>query len=199
MKSRILRLTPTVDALIKNAGMYGKKRKLTADGLESTMAVNHFAPFLLALSLLPQLVAAENARVVTVSSMTHSGASLNLSDLSFAHRWNSYGAYSSSKLTNILFTRTLAKELENTRVTANALHPGVVDTKLLSEAFAMSGTSIRDCARTSLYLTTSAKVASITGKYFVDCLEQSSSATSRDAHLAAALLAISRHSLATYL
>lgn len=126
MKSHILRLTPTVDALINNAAMYAKKRKLTAGGFESTMAVNHFAPFLLALSLLPQLVAAENARVVTVSS-------------------------------------------------------------------------IRDGARISLYLTTSAKVASITGKYFVDCLEQSSSATSRDAHLAAALWAISRHSLATYL
>jgi NAD(P)-dependent dehydrogenase (short-subunit alcohol dehydrogenase family) len=199
LATQVSRLTPTVDALINDAGMYAKKRKLTADGFESTMAVNHFAPFLLTLSLLPQLVAAENVRVVTVSSMTHSGASLNLSDLSFAHRWNSYDAYSSSKLADILFIRSLAIELKNTRVTANALHPGVVDTKLLSEAFAMSGTSIRDCARTSLYLTTSAKVASITGKYFVDCLEQSSSATSRDAHLAAALWAISRHSLATYL
>ena len=59
LATQVSRLTPTVDALINDAGMYAKKRKLTADGFESIMAVNHFAPFLLTLSLLPQLVAAK--------------------------------------------------------------------------------------------------------------------------------------------
>ena len=103
------------------------------------MAVNHFAPLLLTNRLEELLTAAPFGRVVTVSSMTHSGASVNMDDLLLERGWDSYGAYATSKLANILFTRRLAENLRKTRVTANSLHPGVVATKLLRAGFGSGG------------------------------------------------------------
>ena len=148
------------------------------------MAVNHFAPFLLTNRLEELLTAAPFVRVVTVSSMTHSGASLNMDDLLLERGWDSYGAYATSKLANILFTRRLAENLRKTRVTANSLHPGVVATKLLRAGFSNGGASIEDGAKTSVYLVDDKRVAGVTGKYFVDCREQHSSKYSLESRLA---------------
>src|SRR5215813_1693436 len=111
---------PVLDVLINNAGAFHRSRVLTEHGFETTMAVNHFAVFLLTSRLLPAVSAAPAGRIVTVSSIAHSGADLDLDDLTFEHGFEGYDVYAASKLANILFTRTLARRLEPTAVTANA-------------------------------------------------------------------------------
>ena len=189
----------TLDVIVNNAGIYADSRKFNSDGFEMTMAVNYLAPFLLTHHLLSNLTGAPSARIVNVSSMTHSGASLDLDDLRFERSWSSYAAYSTSKLANILFTQRLAVHLKQTRVTANALHPGVVGTKLLRQGFGLVGESVEDGARCSVFLATSPKVARVSGKYFVDCTEQKPSAKARDARLALKLWDASLRLLEGYL
>jgi retinol dehydrogenase-12 len=189
---------PVLDVLINNAGVYERRRRLTADGLEATLAVNHFAPFLLSRSLLRRLGEARAGRIVNVSSIAHESGSLDLNDLTFAARYDAYGAYAASKLANILFTLALAKRLAGTRISANALHPGVIDTKLLHAAFDIQGASVEAGARTSVYLATSEKVSSLNGRYFVDCRETRPSRLARDQELAESLWALSERTLAAF-
>ena len=117
-----------LDVLVNNAGAIWMKRRETADGLEMTFAVNHLAYFLLTLSLIDMLKASAPARVVNVSSGAHRGAKLDFDDLMMKKGYNGWTAYSRSKLANLLFTYELARRLEGTGVTANAMHPGWVAT-----------------------------------------------------------------------
>jgi retinol dehydrogenase-12 len=178
--------TEVLDVLINNAGVYEHERHLTEDGFELTMAVNHFAPFLLTHALLPLLKAAPAGRVITVSSIAHESGRLNLNDLSFARGFSSYGAYAASKLANVLFTRVLAQRLAGSTVTANCLHPGVIATKLLHKGFGSGGASVAAGARTSVYLASADAVRNSSGQYFVDCRPTPPSRTARDRELAEA-------------
>jgi NAD(P)-dependent dehydrogenase (short-subunit alcohol dehydrogenase family) len=199
LAAQVTALAPALDVLINNAGVYEQRRRLSVDGFEMTMAVNHFAPYLLTRLLGPTLSAAPAGRIVTVSSMAHESGDLEIDDLAFARGWDAYDAYAASKLANILFTRALAKRLEGTRVTANALHPGVIDTKLLHAGFAMKGAPVEQGARTSVYLATSDKVAGVSGKYFIDCRDKTPSRAARDDGLAEALWSESEGLLAGFL
>ena len=190
---------PALDVLINNAGVYERRRRLTADGLEATLAVNHFAPFLLTRRLLPLLGEATAARVVNVSSIAHQNGSLDLDDLTFASGYDAFDAYAATKLANILFTLALARRLGGTRLTANALHPGVIGTKLLHAAFDIKGATVSEGARTSVYLATSEKVSGVSGKYFIDCRETRPSRLARDEDLAERLWAASERTLAAFL
>lgn len=190
---------PGLDVLINNAGVYLTRRRLTADGFEMTMAVNHFAPYLLTRLVGPALSAATNARIVTVSSIAHQSGKIDLSDLQFARRYDGYEAYAASKLANVLFTRSLAGKLSATGISANALHPGVIDTKLLHAGFDIKGAPVAQGARTSVYLATSEEVAGVSGKYFVDCRETAPSRPARDDRLAEALWTESERLLAQFL
>jgi len=190
---------PALDVLVNNAGVFQRNRVLTEDGFEMTMAVNHFAVFLLTNRLLPALSAAPAGRVVTVSSIAHHGADLDLEDLTFAHGFEGYDVYAASKLANILFTRTLARRLAATPVTANALHPGVIDTKLLHAGFDIRGASLEQGARTSVYLAVSDRVPGVSGKYFVDSRETTPSRQARDDRLADGLWAESVRLLRDFL
>uniref|UniRef100_A0A8C1YP19 Retinol dehydrogenase 12, like n=2 Tax=Cyprinus carpio TaxID=7962 RepID=A0A8C1YP19_CYPCA len=119
-----------VNILINNAGVmvcpYGK----TADGFEMQIGVNHMGHFLLTYLLLDLIKRSTPARIVNVSSMAHQWGTINLEDINSEKNYDKQKAYSQSKLANILFTRSLAKRLEGTGVTAYALHPGVVQTEL---------------------------------------------------------------------
>jgi retinol dehydrogenase-12 len=190
-------LTPRLDVLVNNAGLYAKTRSVTADGFELTMGVNHFAPFLLTHRLLPLLGATPGARIVNVSSMTHDGAALAMDDLDLTRGWSAYGAYATSKLANVLFTRALA--VRHASVTANALHPGVIGTKLLKSAFAMRGGAPADGARTSVFLATSPTLATVTGAYFDDCRQRDADRRARDVRLVDALWEASCQRLAAWL
>ena len=190
---------PVLDVLINNAGVFEHQRRVTADGLELTMAVNHFAPFLLTRHLLPALSSAPAARIVNVSSMAHQSGRLDLDDLSFARGYGGYAVYAASKLSNVLFTVELAKRLAHTAVTANSLHPGVISTKLLRSGFGMGGATVEQGARTSVYLATSPEVAGVSGRYYVDCRPATPSRTARDEALAARLWEESERLLAAFL
>jgi NAD(P)-dependent dehydrogenase (short-subunit alcohol dehydrogenase family) len=199
LSERVRELAPSLDVLIDNAGVFEKRRHLTEDGFERTMAVNHFAPYLLTRRLGPAVQAAPAGRIVVVASMAHSGGALTLDDLTFSRGYDGYRAYATSKLANILFTRALAERLEGTRVTVNALHPGVIGTKLLRAGFGMGGASVEDGARTTVYLATSDEVAGVSGRYFVDCREAKPSREARDRDLAEGLWRESERLLSAFL
>ncbi len=157
-----------LDALINNAGVFMPQRQLSRDGLELTFAVNHLAPFLLTNSLLPRLKRSAPARIVIVSSTTHQGEHLDFDDLQSEQRYDGYTAYARSKLANVLFTYALAERLKGTGVTANALHPGAVSTKLLHAGWGAGGASVAAGAATPVYLATAPEVEGVTGRYFAN-------------------------------
>jgi NAD(P)-dependent dehydrogenase (short-subunit alcohol dehydrogenase family) len=190
---------PRLDALINNAGAFEEERHIAPAGLERTMAVNHFAPFLLTLRLLPLLLAAQQGRIVNVSSVAHQGAKLDVHDLSFAAGYDPHTAYAASKLANILFTKTLAKRLAGTTVTVNCLHPGAINTKLLHKGWGASGAPVERGAQTSVYLASSEAVSNTSGGYFTDCRPASPSRAAHDPYLAEALWTATAMLLQPYL
>jgi len=178
---------PRLDVLLHNAGVFAATRQVTADGLELTLAVNHLAPFLLTHLLLDRVREARG-RVVVVASGVHGNASLDLEDLQGERAYDGYGAYARSKLCNVLFAAELASRLHGSGATANALHPGVVGTKLLRAGFAMEGPdSLAQGAATSVYLAASPEVEGVTGRYFVRQKPVPPSRLARKADLRAAL------------
>ena len=160
--------------LVNNAALVPAKRTLTPDGLETQFGVNHLGPFLLTVLLLPRLKAAAPSRVVVVSSSVYAGKALDWDDLQSEKGYSQMGAYSRSKLANMLFVKALAKRIEGTGVTVNALHPGVVSTALARDMPApfrfianVFFTSPEKGARTSLYVASSPEV-NVNGHYFSD-------------------------------
>jgi len=125
---------PAIHVLINNAGAVFAKRTLTKDGLEATFAVNHLAHFLLTERLRGLLVASAPARVITVASGRHYKGTMDFGDLGFERGYRILDAYARSKLANVLFSSELARRLEGTGVTSNAVHPGRVATNIWSGA-----------------------------------------------------------------
>lgn len=121
---------PRLDVLVNNAGTVHARRTLTEDGIEATFAVNHLGYFLLTNLLLDRIKASAPARIVNVASTAHYGGTMDLDDLGFERNYQIMKAYSRSKLANVLFTRELARRLEGTGVTVNAVHPGTVATHI---------------------------------------------------------------------
>jgi NAD(P)-dependent dehydrogenase (short-subunit alcohol dehydrogenase family) len=155
---------PQLDVLINNAGVYMTERRLTKDGFEMMLAVNHLAHFLLTRLLLPLLEKSPGPRVVTVSSVAHLSGRIDFDDLNGERSFDPYHAYANSKLANALFAKELARR--EPWLNSNSLHPGVIGTKLLHAGFDMTGDTVAIGARTSIYLATSPDVKGISGKYF---------------------------------
>ena len=180
---------PQVDVLINNAGLYRAKREVTEDGLEMTFAVNHLAYFLLTLELLDTLKDSAPSRIINVSSAAHARATMDFDDLQSEKKYRGSRAYRRSKLANLLFTFELARRLEGTGVTANALHPGLVNTRfgrpgngLLSTLFKVGRPillSSEEGARTTVHLASSPELDGTSGLYF----EKEKPATSSKASL----------------
>lgn len=180
-----------LDVLVNNAGLYVPERRVTSDGIEETFGVNHVAPFLLTNELLDLLKASAPARIVNVSSEAHRHARMNWEDLQFAStQYKGFRAYGQSKLANVLFTYELARRLEGTGVTANALHPGVVASGFgqtypgalsflvkVAKPFLLTN---EQGARTSVHVASSPEVEGVTGKYFAKCRPVRSNAVSYD-------------------
>ncbi|MBP2708636.1 SDR family NAD(P)-dependent oxidoreductase [Microbispora sp. RL4-1S] len=124
---------PRIDALVNNAGVMAPKRRITMDGYELMVQVNHLAPFLLTNLLLDRLTAS-SARVVTTTSRAAKTGRLNPADLSRRNRrWNGWLQYGDTKQANALFTVALAKR----GLAATCLHPGVLKTDFASGTFFM--------------------------------------------------------------
>lgn len=188
-----------IDALINNAGLIRDRRTETVDGFESTIAVNHLAPFLLTDLLRPRLEASAPARVVNVASRAHLRARFDLDDLDSRRDYRPWVVYANSKLANILFTRELARRLEGTGVTANCLHPGVVRTRFAADGDTRFPLNLLVAlgrpfflspakgAETSVYLACASEVAGVSGEYFDRCRPAATSSAACDAKLARAL------------
>jgi retinol dehydrogenase 12 len=180
LAAEVVASVPRLDVLINNAGCANMGRSLTADGYETTFAVNHLAPFLLTNLLLDKLRKSAPARIVNVASRAHRNQELDFEDLMSVRNYRVMRTYGRSKLANILFTRTLAKRLAASNVTANALHPGLIATgigqtnPLTRLAWRLTvllrgGISVADGAMTSLYLATSPDVERLSGGYYAKC------------------------------
>jgi NAD(P)-dependent dehydrogenase (short-subunit alcohol dehydrogenase family) len=181
---------PRLDVLVNNAGAMFMSRLVSVDGFEMTFALNHLNYFHLTILLLDLLKASGAARIVNVSSDAHRGGKIHFDDLQLTHNYSGFGAYSQSKLANVLFTYELARKLEGTKVTANALHPGFVNTGFAKNnggffKFAMALLSPmqkkpENGAQTSIYLASSPEVETVSGKYFADCKAVQSDPASYD-------------------
>jgi len=130
----VLATCDRIDVLVNNAGTVFARRTLTAEGVESTFAVNHLAGFLLAELLLDRIRESAPARIVFTSSAGHYSGTLDLDDLGFARGYSIMRAYSRSKLANVLTARALARRLDGTGVTVTSLHPGAIATNIWSGA-----------------------------------------------------------------
>jgi NAD(P)-dependent dehydrogenase (short-subunit alcohol dehydrogenase family) len=195
LAAAILERTPRVDVLVNNAGAVFVKRTLSQDGYEMTFAVNHLAPFLLTHLLLDALKSAAPSRIVTTASDAHRRAKIVFDDLRTTRKYSPMGAYGSSKLANVLFTRALAKRLQGTAVTATCVHPGLVRSNfggnnasdvspLVKAIFGLVmrfARSPEKGAETVLHLAASSQVQGASGGYYVDCkLTRPSSAAQDD-------------------
>lgn len=168
---------PRVDALIHNAAVWSRQRRLTADGFELTFGVNHLAPFALTTALLP-LLRQSRARVVTVSSGMHGRGKLAWDDLMQAQGgFNGTRAYQQSKLASVMFALTLARR-SGAALVSHALHPGVVRTALtrdypeLWKVAPPGQTTAAVAAANVLRLVADPALARTTGRYFNGDREQ---------------------------
>ena len=125
---------PRLEVLVNNVGAFFMSRRLSADGIELTWALNYLGVYLLTELLLDTLVASapkhpwsnreEESRIVNVSSAMHTSAQLNFDDLQGERKYSGMKAYGKSKLALVMYTYDLARRLAGTGVTASALHPG---------------------------------------------------------------------------
>lgn len=129
---RFLAEEQRLDILINNAGVMATPRKLTVDGFEQQLGINHLGHFLLTNLLLDRLKQSAPSRIVVVSSAAYIFGRINKNDLMSEKSYSKFfGAYAQSKLANILFTRKLSEILADSKVTVNCLHPGIVRTELM--------------------------------------------------------------------
>jgi NAD(P)-dependent dehydrogenase (short-subunit alcohol dehydrogenase family) len=202
LAAEVLSAYPRLDVLVNNVGGSWDTRHLTADGLEHTFALNHLAPYLLTGLLLERLKQSAPARVVTVASGAHTAGRIDFDDLQGERSWSGSRAYSQSKLANVLFTHELARRLQGTGVTANALHPGVVRTAFGAEDPGLVQRLVvpfirgfmktpEQGAATSIHLASAPDLDQITGQYFADSKPKRSSKASYDGAVGARLWNVS--------
>lgn len=197
LSASVHQLLPGLDVLVNNAGAVFLRRRLNADGIERTLALNHLAYFHLTLRLLDLLQSAGPSRIVNVSSAMHQTARLELEDLQLERHYGGLKAYRRSKLANLLFTYELARRLHDTPVTVNAFHPGLVATniganntpliKLARPILRWVARTPEQGAETGVFLASAPEVSGVSGRYFVDCRPVSSSPASHDLRLARGL------------
>lgn len=177
-------LNSPIDILVCNAGMRGGEREVVY-GLEKHFVVNHLGHFILVNRLLERLYLAWQGRVVVVGSAAAYGGSvpaegIEFSNLRGARDYSPGRAYAHSKLANVLFSYELARLLKGTRITANSLHPGVIDTNIVRNESALvrgafglwtrvAGKSVEQGAATSCFVATSPLLGSTSGEFFEDC------------------------------
>jgi NAD(P)-dependent dehydrogenase (short-subunit alcohol dehydrogenase family) len=172
---------PVLDVLINNAGGVFPVFMKSEDGLEMTIATNHFAYFLLTNLLLDTIKKSDYARIVSVSSNSHYKGKIDFESFTADKGYFIMKAYEQSKLANVLFTQELAERLQDSHVTVNALHPGFVKTDIGTKGTQwyaswiwtmmarIGAISVEEGAKTSIYLASSDEVKTVSGKYFDKC------------------------------
>ena len=175
-----------VDMLVCNAGYLGAGGEAQRiNGIEKHFAVNHIGHFVLVNRLLGRLYMSDQGRIVVVASRAaYTDApeqGIEFDNLDGSRDYGDRRAYGHSKLANVLFALHLGELLKGTRITVNALHPGVINTEIdrhmnnfMQTAFAVAttlgyGKSIEQGAATTCYVATSPLLGATSGKYFEDC------------------------------
>ena len=187
--------------LINNAGLFNQRRHVTMDGYEDTFATNYLAPFLLTNLQLNLLKASAPSRIINVSSVGHYNGHINFDDLNFEKEYGGWKAYGQSKLALVLFTHELAKKLQGTEVTVNAVHPGTVATNIWSRPLGPVGfimalpklfmTTPKQGAETIVYLASSPDAKDLNGEYLEKLKVKKSSDESYDEEIAQRLWDVS--------
>jgi retinol dehydrogenase 12 len=202
LAANVAETEPHLDGLVNNAGGIFDERQETEDGFERTFALNHLNYFLLTNLLLTKLRAAPAGRVVNVASRAHVGGQIAFDDLHLTRGYKAWRAYRQSKLANILFTRALARRLEGSTVTANALHPGFVRTRFGGDnptifrlgvrlAMAAMAISVEAGAKTPIFLASSPAVEGRSGGYYVKSALAEPDTAARDDGIAERLWQVS--------
>lgn len=179
-----------IDRLILNAGMAARKRLRTPAGIDMNFAVNHLGHFLLTELLRGRL--ARGGRIITVASLAHYRARLDLDDVADPReRLSLLGSYARSKLANVMHSFALARQLEGSGVSANCLHPGIIASHLLPRWMLYVLGLVRGQlfdpargARTTLHLALAADLGGANGQYFDEHAQpRQASALARDVAL----------------
>lgn len=173
---------PALHVLVNNAGIWSARKRPSVDGIELTWATNMLGYSLTTDLLLPLLKAGAPSRIVTVASELAHG--LDLDDVGFdRRRYDGVDAYAQSKQANRMWTWALARRLQGTGVTANAMHPGGVATGIFGKGgglkgalagFGMrvAGKSPEEGADTAVWLASAAEVEGLSGRFWVDRRER---------------------------
>jgi len=187
--------------LINNAGLFNQRRHVTMNGYENTFATNYLAPFLLTNLQLDLLKTSAPSRIINVSSVGHYNGHINFDDLNLEKEYGGWKAYGQSKLALVLFTHELAKKLQGTGVTVNAVHPGTVATNIWTRPLGPAGfimalpklfmTSPEKGAETIVYLASSTEAKNINGEYLEKLKVKKSSDESYDEEIAQRLWDVS--------
>jgi NAD(P)-dependent dehydrogenase (short-subunit alcohol dehydrogenase family) len=169
-----------LDVLINNAGVVMPNRQVTTDGFETTFQVNYLSPFILTNSLLPLLRASGAGRIINLSSSVYSLGKFNPALVRDAGRYSAITTYATTKLYLLLFTKSLAERI-GAKITANAMHPGIVRTnmsmntegfpaifKIISALALPFAITPEKAAETALLLAASDSVRGISGEYFTN-------------------------------
>jgi retinol dehydrogenase-12 len=186
----LLRQYARLDVLINNVGASFPLRRESADGVEMTFALNHLSHFLLTNLLIETLRASDQARVVNVSSFLHARGQMNFEDLEYRRGYNGLQAYAQAKLANMLFTYELARRLDGTGITVNALNPGFVATyfaldhhgfiSVVRRLFTTHAITPVEAARSGVHLALSPELEKVSGSYFDGMSAVDSSSQSYD-------------------
>jgi NAD(P)-dependent dehydrogenase (short-subunit alcohol dehydrogenase family) len=195
-------LTSRLDVLINNAGGVRDALYRTSEGLEATMAANHFAPFVLTRELMPLLTATAatsapgDVRVIATSSSGHEYCQgMNWDDLNMFATFTTGGVYCQAKLANVLFTRELNRRASPDGITAQSMHPGRVasnfgshgDATMRDYMAANADTQPDEPARTLVWLATDPEGGRDGGRYFHALAEVEAAPQARDDNAAARL------------
>jgi len=158
-----------VDILINNAGIgvdgNYPGRQESEDGHELRFAVNYLAGFLLTHLLLPRLRRAAGTRVVNVASVGQQA--IDFGNVMLTKGYSGRRAYCQSKLAQIMFTIDLARDLADSGITVNALHPATyMDTKMLRGDGLTPMSSVADGGEAIMQLALGPAAIDRTGLYF---------------------------------
>ncbi len=144
--ARLNALAQPLDILINNAGVMAVPLTRTRDGFELLFGTNHLGHFAFAAQVYACLRAAPQARIVTVASNAHVTGRLALDDLNWEKRsYSKTGAYSQSKLANLMFSLELDRRLRasGSKVVSVAAHPGYSATNIFYGAGSAQPSTMR--------------------------------------------------------
>jgi NAD(P)-dependent dehydrogenase (short-subunit alcohol dehydrogenase family) len=158
-----------LDIFVSNAGIgsrtQGPERRTSADGHELRFAVNYLSGFLLAYLLLPLLKASAPSRIVNVVSLGQHP--LDFGDVMLTKDYSGGRAYAQSKLAQIMFTIDLARELNGSGVTVNALHPATyMNTTMVREGGITPISTVEQGGEAILHLAVGDDLDGKTGLFF---------------------------------